>query len=90
MSKLYKDPIGTAEKAAKEIKKITKKEKHDVALIMGSGWISAAEALGNPTHEFAVTELSGFPAPTVTGHGGKVRSYNLETLQICIAKDLES
>lgn len=78
MSKLYKDPIGTAEKAANEIKKITKKEKHDVALIMGSGWISAAEALGNPTHEFAVTELSGFPAPTVAGHGGKVRSYNLE------------
>lgn len=84
MSKLYKDPIGTAEKAAKEIKKITKKEKHDVALIMGSGWISAAEALGNPTHEFAVTELPGFPAPTVAGHGGKVRSYNLENSVIAL------
>lgn len=78
MSKLHKDPIGTAEKAAKEISKITKKGKHDVALIMGSGWVSAAEALGTPTHEFAVTDLPGFPAPTVTGHGGKVRSYDLE------------
>lgn len=77
MSKLYKDPLGTAEKAAKAIRKITKKEKHDVALVMGSGWISAAEALGKPTHEFSVTDLPGFPAPTVTGHGGKVRSYNL-------------
>jgi purine-nucleoside phosphorylase len=78
MSKLYKDPIGTAKKAAKEIKKITGKEKHDVALVMGSGWISAADALGKPTHEFAVTDLSGFPEPTVSGHGGKVRSYNLD------------
>ena len=77
MSKLYKDPIGTAENAAKELRKITKKEKHDVALVMGSGWISAAEALGIPTHEFSVTDLPGFPAPTVSGHGGKVRSYNL-------------
>lgn len=78
MSNLYKDPIGTAEKAAKEIRKITKKEKHDVALVMGSGWISASEALGIPTHEFSVTDLPGFPAPTVSGHGGKVRSYNLD------------
>jgi len=77
MSKLYKDPIGTAENAAKELRKITKKEKHDVALVMGSGWISAAEALEIPTHEFSVTDLPGFPAPTVSGHGGKVRSYNL-------------
>jgi len=77
MSKLYKDPIGTAEKAARVIAKITGKEKHDVALVMGSGWISAADALGNPTHEFAVTELPGFPAPTVAGHGGKLRSYRL-------------
>ncbi len=42
MSKLYKDPIVTAEKAAKEIAKITGQKKHDVALVMGSGWISAA------------------------------------------------
>ncbi len=57
MSKLYKDPIGTAEKAAKAIAKITGKEQHYVALVMGSGWISAADALGKPTHEFSVTDL---------------------------------
>ena len=78
MSDLYKDPIGTAEKAAKDIAKITGKNNHDVALIMGSGWISAADALGKPSHEFPVTDLSGFPEPTVIGHGGKVRSYKLE------------
>ena len=77
MSDLYKDPIGTAEAAAKVIAKITGVEKHDVALVMGSGWISAADALGKAEHEFAVTDLPGFPAPTVVGHGGKVRSYKL-------------
>ena len=59
MKKLYKDPIGTAEKAAKAIAKITGIAKHDVALVMGSGWISAADALGSHTHEFPVTELPG-------------------------------
>jgi purine-nucleoside phosphorylase len=73
MSDLYKDPIGTAEKAAKEIAKITGNQKHDVALVMGSGWISAADALGTAAHEFPVTDLPGFPAPTVAGHGGSLR-----------------
>ena len=77
MSDLYKDPIGTAEQAAKVIAEKTGKANHHVALVMGSGWISAADALGQPRHEFSVTELPGFPAPTVVGHGGKVRSYEL-------------
>lgn len=78
MSKLYKDPIGMAEKAAVKLKKITQKNQHDVALVMGSGWVSAADSLGKPTHEIAVTDLPGFPAPTVAGHGGKIRSYDLD------------
>ena len=44
---------------------------------MGSGWMPATIALGEPTHEFAVTKLPGFPAPTVAGHGGLVRSYEI-------------
>ena len=77
MSDLYKDPIGTAEKAAAVIAEKTGKATHHVALVMGSGWITAADALGSPTHEFSVTDIPGFPAPTVVGHGGKVRSYEL-------------
>ena len=78
MSDLYSDPLGTAQEAASKLALITGKDHHDVALIMGSGWVSAADALGTPTHEFDVTELPGFPAPTVFGHGGKIRSYDLE------------
>ena len=77
MSDLYSDPIGTAEQAAAKIAELTGKPKHDVALVMGSGWMPATDALGEPTHEFAVTDIPGFPAPTVVGHGGLIRSYEI-------------
>lgn len=77
MSDLYNDPIGTAELAAKRLVELTGKSNHHVALVMGSGWISAADALGSPTHEFPAVELPGFLAPTVAGHGGVIRSYDL-------------
>jgi purine-nucleoside phosphorylase len=77
MSDIYTDPMGSAEAAAAALATITGKASHDVALVMGSGWISAADALGTPTHEFAATDLPGFLAPTVAGHGGVIRSYDL-------------
>lgn len=41
---------------------------------MGSGWVPAADMLGDPEHEFPVTALPGFPPPAVEGHAGTVRS----------------
>lgn len=78
MSDIYTDPIGAAERAAKKLAELTGKDEHHVALVMGSGWIDAADALGTPTHEFDATALPGFLPPTVQGHGGKIRSYDLE------------
>jgi purine-nucleoside phosphorylase len=74
---LYVDPLGTATKAAAQIAELTGVPKHDIALVMGSGWIGACDALGTPTHEFDAHELDGFIAPTVVGHSGKIRSYEL-------------
>lgn len=79
MADLYSDPLGAAQSAADALSAKTGKPKHDVALVMGSGWISAADALGTPTHEFPATDLPGFLAPTVAGHGGVIRSYDLES-----------
>ena len=78
MSDLYQDPIGAAVAAATKLAQLTGKSSHHVALVMGSGWGSAADALGTPTHEFAATDLPGFLAPTVAGHGGVIRSYDLQ------------
>ena len=47
---------------------------HDVALVMGSGWLPAVDALGDATAELATTDLPGFAPPAVQGHAGKVRS----------------
>jgi purine-nucleoside phosphorylase len=41
---------------------------------MGSGWVPAADALGETAAEFPVTALPGFAAPAVAGHAGTVRS----------------
>ena len=47
---------------------------HDVALVMGSGWLPAVDALGDVTAELSTTDLPGFAPPAVQGHAGKVRS----------------
>ncbi|MEV0412084.1 purine-nucleoside phosphorylase [Streptomyces sp. NPDC050448] len=71
------DPFADATAAAARLRELTGAESHDVALVMGSGWAPAAEALGAPEAEFSVTELPGFPPPAVEGHGGKIRSYKI-------------
>lgn len=76
-SDISTDPHGAADAAAARLRELTGAQSHDVALVMGSGWVPAAEALGAPTQEFPITELPGFPAPAVAGHAGKVRSYQL-------------
>jgi purine-nucleoside phosphorylase len=71
------DPHAAADAAAARLSELTGAETHDVALVMGSGWAPAADALGVPDAEFPVTELPGFPPPAVEGHGGTIRSYRI-------------
>jgi purine-nucleoside phosphorylase len=52
-------------------------EGHDVAVVMGSGWAPAAEAFGPTLASVEMVELPGFAAPTVTGHGGEIRSVQV-------------
>jgi purine-nucleoside phosphorylase len=75
---LYTDPMAAAAKAASEIAARTGVATHDVALVMGSGWVTACDALGEPVFECDAHELTGFQAPVVEGHSGKVRSYELK------------
>lgn len=64
----------TASAAAEVIAERTGVARHDVAVILGSGWRPAADVIGAPRAEIAMGELPGFLAPTVSGHGGTVRS----------------
>ncbi len=75
---LYLDPLQAAAIAASEIADRTGIASHDVALVMGSGWVGAVDALGEPVFECNAEELTGFFAPAVEGHSGKVRSYEIK------------
>lgn len=45
----------------------------EVAVILGSGWLAAADALGEASVEMPTAGLPGFPQPTVPGHHGALR-----------------
>jgi len=75
---LYSDPLQAAVIAASEIASRTGIASHDVALVMGSGWVGAVDALGTPRYECNAEEITGFFAPAVEGHSGKVRSYEIK------------
>ena len=78
------DPYGSADAAAARLRELTGTDSHDVVLVMGSGWVPAADALGAPESEFPVTELPGFPAPSAEGHAGTVRSYELGDKRVLV------
>jgi len=52
-------------------------EKFDVAIVMGSGWVPAADVIGEPEFELPFTDLPGFTPPAVQGHGGKIRAVRV-------------
>jgi len=67
-------PQQLAQQAADRLRELTGVENHDVALVLGSGWLPAVDALGEATAEIATTDLPGFSAAAVAGHAGKIRS----------------
>ena len=47
---------------------------HEAAIVLGSGWAAAADAIGETNCEIPVSELPGFAVPSAEGHGPTVRS----------------
>lgn len=68
------DPFAVAEQAASDIARLTRVERHDIALTLGSGWSKAAELIGETTVEVPATEVTGFGRSAVAGHVGTLRS----------------
>ncbi len=71
------DPYDAARGAAARLRDLTGIEGHDVAVVLGSGWVPAADLLGATTHDLAVTELPGFAPPAVEGHAGRLRCVDV-------------
>ena len=71
------DPQDVAHAAAAVIAERTGAPRHDVALVLGSGWKPAADLLGAADAEIDNTEVPGFAAAAVEGHSGTIRSIPL-------------
>ena len=46
--------------------------KIDIALVLGSGWSSGADSLGESLGELELGDVPGFSKPVVSGHGGRL------------------
>ena len=68
------DPYQAARASAARLAELTGQPRHDVAVVLGSGWGPAADALGSTEAEVPLDALGGFPPPTVGGHSPAVRS----------------
>jgi purine-nucleoside phosphorylase len=63
--------------AADRLAALTGVPRHRAVVVLGSGWAPAADALGEPTATFPMSELPGFVTPVAQGHRGTVGSYDV-------------
>ena len=77
-------PYALAEQAAARLAELTGVAQHDVALVLGSGWLPAVDALGEATAEIDTTDLPGCSAAAVAGHSGKIRSVRAGDKQLLV------
>jgi purine-nucleoside phosphorylase len=81
---LETSPAEAAAEAARVLADLTGVPSHDVALVMGSGWLPAVDALGEVTADIATTDLPGFAPPAVAGHAGRIRSVRSGDKQLLV------
>jgi purine-nucleoside phosphorylase len=68
------DPFDVARVAAEVIAERTGTERHDVALVLGSGWGQTADLVGETLATIDNADVAGFAAAAVAGHTGTMRS----------------
>lgn len=71
------DAAAAAAAAANRLAELTGVAGHDVAIVLGSGWVPAVDVLGAADADLPVTELPGFLPAAVEGHAGRVRSLDV-------------
>ena len=72
------DPFEVARHAAQFLADATGVARHDVLLVLGSGWGGAADLVGETVAEIDSHEIPGFTAAAVAGHSATTRSIRLE------------
>jgi purine-nucleoside phosphorylase len=82
MAHVTDDPYAVAAASAARLTALAGRP--DVAVVLGSGWAPAADAIGPAEAEVPLTELGGFPDPTVAGHTPTVRSVSAGPLRVLV------
>jgi purine-nucleoside phosphorylase len=72
------NPYAAATDAAAAVATLTGVPRHDVAVVLGSGWGDAAAQLGRVVWEGPLTDVPGIPRPTVGGHQGRLFSVDAD------------
>jgi purine-nucleoside phosphorylase len=83
------DPYAAAAESAARLAQLTGHASHDVAVVLGSGWAPAADALtagqpGADAVEVPLAELGHFAPPTVAGHSAVARSAGVGGLRVLV------
>ncbi|HEX2319918.1 MAG TPA: purine-nucleoside phosphorylase [Streptosporangiaceae bacterium] len=78
------DAYAAAQAGAAKLAEITGQPSHDVAVVLGSGWLPAADAIGHTAAEFPLSALGGFAEPTVAGHAPVARSVLVGPLRVLV------
>ncbi len=68
------DPFAVADAAAAVIAERTGVPRHDVALVLGSGWGQTADLVGETLATIENADVPGFHRAAVAGHSGTMRS----------------
>ncbi|MCL2453965.1 MAG: purine-nucleoside phosphorylase [Micrococcales bacterium] len=76
------DPVVSPSEVAREAADVIARRsgvgRHDVAVVLGSGWGQAGDLLGESVATLAAEEVPGFSRPVVSGHRGTLRSVRLD------------
>lgn len=78
------DPTGAARLAADALAEITRVARHPVAVVLGSGWQTAAEQFGEPDHVVPMSDLPGFAEPSALGHSNAMWSVRVGETPVLI------
>ena len=84
MTDAHADPSAQARRAADALAAATGVPQHDVAVVLGSGWVPAADALGTTVAEIDADSLPGFLPPSADGHQGRIRSVDADGTRVLV------
>jgi purine-nucleoside phosphorylase len=78
------DDYANARASAANLARLSGQASHDVAVVLGSGFAPAADALTDDAVRIPLTELGGFAPPSVAGHVPEARSLLAGRLRVLL------